>query len=142
MARSSGYRTRNREMMLAYLKENRERTVYASDIRQHMIDQGANVNITTIYRFLDKLQEEHKVLKYASDKGESTGFQYIDDDTGCEDHLHVKCACCGRVVHLNCGFMDEIKNHLKCHHNFELQCSGSSLFGICENCREKETNHS
>lgn len=142
MARTSGYRTRNREMMLAYLKENRERTVYASDIRQHMIAQGANVNITTIYRFLDKLQEEHKVLKYASDKGESAGFQYIDEETGCEDHLHVKCACCGRVVHLNCGFMDEIKNHLKCHHNFELQCSGSSLFGICENCREKEKNPS
>lgn len=139
MSKIAGYRTKNRDMMLAYLKRNRERTVYASDIYNYMREQGVNVNITTIYRFLDKLQEEHQVLKYAAEKGESAGFQYIDESHGCEEHLHIKCAVCGRVTHLDCGFMEEIRDHLWRHHHYMLQCSGSNLLGICEVCSKNDS---
>lgn len=137
MTRVTGYRTKNRDMMLAYMKENRDRTVYVNDIHQYMKSQGVNVNVTTIYRFLDKLQEEHQVLKYTADKGESAGFQYVGEGNCCEEHLHVKCTGCGKVIHLDCQFMDEIRGHLQEHHNFQLQCSGSSLFGLCEECQKK-----
>ena len=124
-------------MMLSYMKANRDRTVYVTDIHQYMKSQGVNVNLTTIYRFLDKLQEEHQVLKYTADKGECAGFQYVGEGNSCEEHLHVKCTGCGRVIHLDCRFMDEIRGHLKDHHNFQLQCNGSSLFGLCEECQKK-----
>ena len=135
MSKITSYRTKNRDMMLAYLKENKDRTLYVSDIHEHMKEQGVNINVTTIYRFLDKLQGEHRVLKYASDKGESAGFQYVEEGNSCEEHLHVKCVVCGKVTHLDCGFMDQIKNHLEDHHNFELFCNGSNLLGVCEDCR-------
>ncbi|MDY2627679.1 MAG: transcriptional repressor [Lachnospiraceae bacterium] len=137
MTRAAGYRTKNRDMMLSYMKANRDRTVYVTDIHQYMKSQGVNVNLTTIYRFLDKLQEEHQVLKYTADKGECAGFQYVGEGNSCEEHLHVKCTGCGRVIHLDCRFMDEIRGHLKDHHNFQLQCNGSSLFGLCEECQKK-----
>lgn len=138
MSRVTGYRTKNRDMMLAYLMKNQDRIVYVSDIHQHMEAQGIHVNVTTIYRFLDKLQEENRVLKYTSEKGESAGFQYVGEGNCCEDHLHIKCSECGKVVHLDCAFMEEIRSHLQHHHHFMLQCSGSSLFGICEDCRKKK----
>lgn len=138
MTKMSGYRTKNRDMMLAYMKEHKDRTLYVSDIHAYMKEQGVNVNVTTIYRFLDKLQEEHRVLKYATEKGERAGFQYVDEGNSCREHLHVKCSECGRVIHLDCGFMDEIRKHLEKHHHFELECSGSSLFGLCEECRKKK----
>ena len=137
MTRAAGYRTKNRDIMLSYMKANRDRTVYVTDIHQYMKSQGVNVNLTTIYRFLDKLQEEHQVLKYTADKGECAGFQYVGEGNSCEEHLHVKCTGCGRVIHLDCRFMDEIRGHLKDHHNFQLQCNGSSLFGLCEECQKK-----
>ncbi|MCI7098339.1 MAG: transcriptional repressor [Lachnospiraceae bacterium] len=137
MSRVAGYRTKNRDMMLAYMKENRDRTVYVNDIHQYMKEQGVNVNITTIYRFLDKLLEERRILKYTADKGECAGFQYVGEGNCCEEHLHVKCTACGKVIHLDCQFMDEIRHHLQEHHRFILQCSGSSLFGLCEECQKK-----
>ncbi|MGN0294628.1 MAG: Fur family transcriptional regulator [Lachnospiraceae bacterium] len=137
MTRVTGYRTKNRDMMLSYMKANRDRTVYVNDIHQYMKSQGANVNITTIYRFLDKLQEEHQILKYTAEKGECAGFQYVGEGNCCEEHLHVKCTGCGKVIHLDCQFMDEIRHHLQEHHRFFLQCSGSSLFGLCEECQKK-----
>lgn len=136
MSRVTGYRTKNRDMMIAYMKENKDRTVYVSDIHQYMKSQGVNVNVTTIYRFLDKLQEESRVLKYAAEKGESAGFQYVGEGNSCEEHLHVKCSSCGKIAHLDCAFMEEIRLHLQNHHNFQLQCSGSNLFGLCEECRK------
>lgn len=142
MSRVTSYRTKNRDMMVAYMKENKDRTVYVSDIHQYMKSQGVNVNVTTIYRFLDKLQEESRVLKYAADKGESAGFQYVGEGNSCEEHLHVKCSSCGKVAHLDCAFMEEIRSHLRNHHDFQLQCSGSSLFGLCEECQKKQGNFS
>lgn len=136
MTRVTSYRTKNRDMMMAYLKKNQERIVSVGDISQHMEKQGVSVNVTTIYRFLEKLQEENQILKYTSEKGESAGFQYVGEGNRCEEHLHIKCAKCGKVVHLDCGFMEEIRSHLQEHHHFTLQCSGSSLFGICEDCQE------
>lgn len=138
MSRVTGYRTKNRDMMIAYMKENKDRTVYVSDIHQYMKSQGVNVNVTTIYRFLDKLQEESQVLKYAAEKGESAGFQYVGEGNSCEEHLHVKCSSCGKVAHLDCGFMEEIRRHLQSHHDFQLQCSGSSLFGLCDECQKQQ----
>ena len=45
----------------------------------------------------------------------------------------------GKVVHLDCDFMDELKEHLYRDHGFRLQCSGDMLHGICQDCEKKET---
>lgn len=43
----------------------------------------------------------------------------------------------GKVVHLDCNFMDELKEHLFRNHGFRLQCSGDMLHGICKDCENK-----
>ena len=42
-----------------------------------------------------------------------------------------------KVVHLDCNFMDELKEHLFRDHGFRLQCSGDMLHGICKDCENK-----
>ena len=38
---------------------------------------------------------------------------------------------------MECHFMEEITKHLYEHHRFSLECSGSVLMGLCENCSRK-----
>ncbi len=138
MARSDGYNTHTRQLILDYLISNRQHAVSASNILDHLEQQGANPNPTTVYRYLDKLSGEQRVMKYVADKGERAVFQYVDEQRHCHEHLHLKCVDCGRIFHLECDFMDEVKKHLACEHGFTLQCEGSILYGICSECAARK----
>jgi Fur family ferric uptake transcriptional regulator len=139
MARSDGYNTKTRQLILDYLITNRQQTVSAADILQHLEAQGASPNATTVYRYLDRLANEQRIMKYVADKGEHAVFQYVDEGQHCHDHLHLKCVRCGRILHLDCGFMDEVRQHLNSQHGFALQCEGSVLYGVCSRCAKQNT---
>ena len=99
-------------------------------------EQGASPNPTTVYRYLDKLAGEQRIMKYVADKGEKAVFQYVDEGRHCREHLHLKCVQCGRIYHLDCHFMDEVRAHLMAEHGFTLQCEGSVLYGLCRHCAQ------
>ena len=111
MARSSSYNTHTRQLILDYLTRNRHRTVSAADILSHLETEGQRTNPTTVYRYLDKLAGEQRVMKYVAD---------------------------GEIFHMDCHFMDEVRQHLLAEHGFTLQCEGSILYGLCRRCAQKE----
>lgn len=128
------YKTNNRTRILDFLKDNQNRSVSVKDINNHLRDCNSEVNITTIYRYLDKLECDGKLIKYTSQKGEST-YQYSLPGNTCSDHLHLKCTQCGCVIHLDCHFMDEIAEHISKEHGFSVQCKSSVIYGLCHKCR-------
>lgn len=131
----SGYATASRKRILDFLKKNMERTVTVADIAVYLKECGNEVNITTIYRYLDKLAGEGTVMKYVAEKGGKAVYQYVEQGHHCDEHLHIKCVKCGCMVHLECDFMDEIAEHILHDHGFALQCKNSILYGTCEKCR-------
>lgn len=94
------------------------------------------MNITTIYRYLDKLAKEGTVMKYVAEKGSQAVYQYVEMGHHCEEHLHLKCVSCGCIIHLECAFMDEIAEHVLKDHGFTLQCKNSIIYGLCRECRK------
>ncbi len=133
----SGYATASRKKILDYLKSNSNRTVTAADIDGYLKQHDSAVNITTIYRYLDKLANDGTVIKYVAEKGSQAVYQYVEMGHRCEEHLHLKCVRCGCIIHLECAFMDEISEHILSDHGFLLQCRNSILYGTCEACRGK-----
>lgn len=131
----SGYATASRKRILDFLKKNSDRTVTVADIDGYLKECDSEVNITTIYRYLDKLAGEGTVIKYVAEKGGKAVYQYVEQGHRCDEHLHIKCVKCGCIVHLECDFMDEIAEHILRDHGFALQCKNSILYGTCEKCR-------
>ena len=115
---NSGYATANRKKILDFLKENHNRTLTVADIDVHLKACDSEVNITTIYRYLDKLEKEGTVIKYVAEKGSQATYQYVEQGHNCEDHLHLQCVKCGKVIHLECHFMHEILEHVEKEHGF------------------------
>ena len=136
MARS-GYNTAARNRILECLRDNKDRTLNANDILKVLSDAGNDVNITTVYRYLDKLTEDGQVMKYVAENGTRAVFQYVGEEHHCEDHLHLQCTRCGAIIHLDCSFMDEISEHVLLVHGFRIQCRNSIIYGLCQNCLEK-----
>ena len=46
-----------------------------------------------------------------------------------------KCVKCGKIIHLECHFMEEISHHIEESHGFTLQCKNSILYGVCKECK-------
>lgn len=134
---TSGYNTAARSRILGFLKENKERAVNANDILKVLNNGGNDVNITTVYRYLDKLTESGQVMKYIAENGTRAVYQYVEDDHHCQEHLHLQCTKCGAIVHLDCSFMNEIAEHVSLEHGFKIQCRNSIIYGVCRNCLEK-----
>ena len=124
--------------VLEYLKKQRAVTVSVADIEKYLKTEGIKVNTTTVYRYLDKLCAEHIVIKYPDLNSDKAVFQFAGEEKKCTEHLHLKCIRCGKVVHLDCDFMAEFKEHLYKDHGFRLHCSGDMLHGICQDCENKK----
>lgn len=135
MKRSTGYATEKRNKILEYLIKHNDEDISVRDIEVHLNDQGMTANVSTIYRYLEKLEEDGKILKRVSEHGGKSTFQYVNPDAECHNHLHMKCSECGKIYHMDCYFMKEFQQHIFEHHHFALECKTSILYGVCENCR-------
>lgn len=133
----NSYATASRKKILEFLQSNHDRTVTAADIDAYLKENNSEVNVTTIYRYLDKLVKEGTVIKYVAEKGSQTTYQYVEQGHHCEEHLHLKCVKCGCIIHLECAFMDEISEHIRKDHGFTLQCKNSILYGMCQECAKQ-----
>ncbi len=137
------YTTVSHTMIMKYLMDNQNKLVTVNDIDEYLRHEGIEVNISTIYRFLNRLSDGGDVMKYVASKGEMSSFQYVDKDSHqCREHLHLHCKECGRIIHLECDFMSEISNHIMAHHGFELKCESSVLYGVCKECSMKAEEQS
>ena len=132
------YSTSNRKKIYKILEQSKGRTITAAEIDEKLKEMDNAVSISTIYRFLDSLQDDGTVIRYASEDGKTTYYQYVETGSGCEDHLHLKCIRCGNIQHLDCGFMEEISEHIQKDHGFTLLCKNSILYGLCSECAKAQ----
>lgn len=131
------YRTKSKDAIMEYLERNREHSFSAYDVNEYMRENGIQVNLTTIYRNLDKLTESGRLMKYKTAEDEFCRYQCAKPHAQCYEHLHMQCRECGKILHMECQFMDEITKHLYEHHQFALECTGSVLMGLCGECRKQ-----
>ena len=136
------YNTKNRSMIINFLKQESTASVSVQDIMTYLEGQNVRVNRSTVYRYLGQLCDDNKVIKYADQEAGKTLFQYIHKHEDCHEHLHMKCVSCQHIKHLDGEFMAEIKKHLEKDNLFSLQCEGSILYGICSDCKQlKDTGN-
>ena len=128
------YKTKKRELILEYLLQNKDTSVTVKDI-EYFLAKNTDVkpNITTIYRYLEKLMADGCLM--CSEEAGKKYYQYIAPDNTCKRHLHMKCTGCGKVLHMNCDFMDEFEKHIKGDHGFTINYKNSMIFGVCESCK-------
>ena len=131
------YHTKTKDLILEYIQANKDRRFRAAEIFYYLKGMGKEVNLTTIYRNLDKLEENRILMKYKTAGDDSATYQYVEPHGNCHEHLHLQCRQCGKIIHLDCQLMKEIEDYLSVHHEFMLECSSSVLVGLCGDCKKK-----
>ena len=78
----SSYATASRRKILEYLKNSNDHMVTAADVDEYLKKHDSEVNITTIYRYLDKLAKDGTVIKYVAEKGCQAAYHYVEQGRG------------------------------------------------------------
>lgn len=131
------YKTKQRELILDYLVDNKNRHVTVDEIIDYTKQSGSPVGKTTAYRYIDELEQKGIIRKYTIEKGICACYQYIDKEQKCQNHFHFKCKVCGELYHLDCNFLNTVKDHLCDNHGFEIDSSKTVFYGTCKKCLNK-----
>lgn len=130
LSRDGGYKTKQRDTVLAYLKNSGE-CLSADDIINGV---GSDVSKTTVYRCLEHFVSDGSVSKFISGVGESAKYRYNGSH---KEHFHLKCTECGSTACVDCGFITRMDEHFLNHHGFTVSRTQTTFYGLCRICGKK-----
>ncbi len=128
------YKTKQRDEILHFFEENMGECFSVRDVIS-CVSAGE----ATVFRTVSSLTEQGKLKRYTGARGECAYYQY--NACPCEDsHIHLKCEDCGRIIHMDCDFMNEIVSHFKLDHSFLIDSARTVIYGKCESCTSEKVH--
>ena len=136
MAVRSKYNTKQREVLLDYLRTVPGEHITAADVCRYFREQGTPIGQSTIYRQLESLVDEGLINKYIIDGTTPACFEYAGEESHADAEIcfHCKCEKCGKLIHMHCDELEGIGEHLLSHHGFRLNPMRTVFYGLCEDC--------
>ena len=118
----SGYNTKQRRALLAFLGEHPDELLTARQMADALAEK--QISLSAVYRNLAQLEAEEQVRRSAKSGSHEAFYQYLDAK-GCKGALHMSCVKCGKTFHMASG-------------NANHDCSGDDCaicrqISICEN---------
>ena len=127
-----GYRSTPQRAMILSAIENSDHHISAEEIYDEVAAKYPQVNISTVYRTMELLKRLG--LVYEIDLGEGR-IRYHSEGKG--HHHHLICQKCGAIIDIDESTLSRLKDVLLNRYNFSAQLRHMAIFGLCENCRQK-----
>ena len=124
------YNTKQKDLILEIVKKKKT----SFTIKDIYNDLNKEVGLTTIYRFIEKLEKDNLVTKEINEDN-ITYYQYLEK---CEhnNHFYLKCEKCKNLTHIDCDCINELYNHINSEHKFKLNKEKIIINGICNKCQK------
>jgi Fur family ferric uptake transcriptional regulator len=128
--RARGYRlTPQRQLVLDAVRRLSHATPDA--IAQQVRLTAPGVNITTVYRTLELLEQLGLVRHAHLDHGAPT-YHPAEDE-----HVHIVCRVCDEVTEADTALVDEVVRRLAADRDFTVDVGHITIFGTCTRCRRR-----
>jgi Fur family transcriptional regulator, ferric uptake regulator len=131
MLRDKGYRlTPQRQLVLEAVRRLDHAT--PEEILAEVRRTAGGVNISTIYRTLELLQELGLVKHAHLGHGAPT-YHHIEHD----EHLHLVCRDCDTVIEIDVDVAADLIARLERDFGFDTDVQHFAIFGRCQDCRQR-----
>ena len=128
------YMTRQQKAVLACIESVRG-SAGATELTELLHARGESIGLTTVYRQLEKLQEQGLVHKIVTDEG--ARYQFCRCHQQGRDCFLIKCEQCGCVEHVDCAHLGELYGHLAQEHHFRINPHRTLFYGLCHSCTQE-----
>lgn len=138
MSRSE-YNTAQKQQLIDFLAMHSDRDFTVEQIVEGLSESPMSPGKSTVYRLIGKLLESGEIRRFESPVSSSFVYQYSEKRPDCENHFHLKCVICGRLIHMECEQLSAVKEHILQEHDFII--GGEQVIsGLCVACRRGKTD--
>ena len=134
------YQTEQKKLLLAFFASHPQAQFSAEQAASALLgeEEGAQKSPgkSTVYRLVADMASEGHLKRFPRSDGKRGWLYQYHENHACGGHLHLKCAECGCLLHLECGMSKELLAHIETTHGFHVDNSATVLYGICQNCQE------
>ncbi|MCI5797655.1 MAG: transcriptional repressor [Firmicutes bacterium] len=102
----------------------------AEEVYEGVVANYPNISKTTVYRNLKELADAGEIRRLEVPGG-ADHYDHI-----CENHYHIRCVKCGKVVDVDMDFIKNLQNSIKNSHGFIVDGYDLMFKGICEECQK------
>ncbi len=137
MSDSRQYKTKQKELILECIRTHKGSFITSKDIARTLAEQGAKVSTATIYRSLDRLEEEGIIARTSIEGSQSVSYRYLPDAPE-GVYFFLKCESCGDLSPIDCSELQKLYEHVIESHHVSINPVKTVLYGLCEECFERE----
>ena len=131
------YETKNKKIIIELLKEKKDSHLTIDEISSLLKEKGNKIPLASLYRIIDSFVKENIIRKYVVDNNSPSCYQFCDHND-LHNHFHLLCNKCGKLIHLECGEVNELIKHIETNHNFKVDISKINLYGLCSSCKDSK----
>lgn len=138
MAESRRYRTKQQDLILAYLSGHTDDALTVEAIIAGLRASGCDIGQTTVYRVLDRLVEDGAAVKVPAADGNRAWYRYVGAKALPSSGKMV-CLKCGKTYPLECTQLEALTRHIYADHQFAIDPRRTILYGYCQACESKRS---
>jgi len=127
-----GYRLTPQRLMVVKAVEDADSHISAEEIHLHIRASYPHMNISTVYRTLELLNELGLVTE--TDLGDGR-VRYHSIGKG--HHHHLVCQNCGAITDIEESDLSPLWAEIKQKYGFKVHMNHLAFFGLCSRCRTK-----
>lgn len=109
-----------------------EKLLSAQDIHKTLIKQKIRINLSTVYRTVDKLVENKIINKVNLENETHAMYEYNRH----KHHHFLICQNCNKIVPIYECPIEDYESKLKAESGFEIIGHRIEFYGICEDCKK------
>jgi Fur family ferric uptake transcriptional regulator len=125
-----GYKRTIQRALILDILENAGGHLTAEEVARLVEEGSVPLNRSTVYRTLDTLAEIGVVK--ATRMGRALYYEVSAEG---EEHHHIRCTRCQKMVHLDAGQVDSLLGRLATDQGFEVSDIQVLVRGLCKTCR-------
>ena len=108
--------THPRLRILQLLEQAKPRHMTAEDIYRHLLEQGEDIGLATVYRVLTQFEAAGLVLKHNFEAGQSV----YELDRG-DHHDHMVDVDTGKIIEFESSEIEKLQREIAAKHGYELE---------------------
>lgn len=140
MNRRTSYQTKQKGLVLACMAAHGENYLSVDEVHANLLQDGATVGRTTVYRVLEAAASEGTMAKMVGARGDAARYRSRVGVSQCEGQL--LCLRCGKAIVLDCSMWESFASHALRKHGFVIDQGHTILYGLCQECNVQNENPS
>jgi len=116
--------------ILEIMEKSETRHLSAEDVYKHLLDDGEEVGLATVYRVLTQFESAGLVARHHFDEGHSV----FELNQG-HHHDHIVCVKCGKVEEFMDETIEQRQKDIAAKAGFQITDHCLYIYGVCGACQ-------